>query len=105
MTKKYASLKRARGICDRSGFEYPLKDLVVEPGTGYLVHRSLSDGRYNAVTHPQNLPPKNLTDAIAVKNPRPDRVEPTPDSNGNAPEEGTVLYDANDFLTKLGRTT
>jgi len=40
-------------ISDRSGMRFKLKDAVKEPGTGYLIHRSESDGRYNAVDHPQ----------------------------------------------------
>lgn len=44
-------------ICERSGFKIRLKDAAREPGTGYIVHKKESDGRYNVVTHPRNYPP------------------------------------------------
>jgi len=34
----------------------PYRDLVKEPGTGFIVARWESDGQYNAVDHPQNRP-------------------------------------------------
>ena len=45
-------------ICDRSGFKYPITEAVKEPGTGYVVHKSESDGMYSMVCHPQNKPYK-----------------------------------------------
>lgn len=47
------STTTAKAISDRSGLRFPMSEMVVEPGTGYLVHRSETDGEYNAVTHPQ----------------------------------------------------
>lgn len=44
----------ANVIDDRSGFKIKHKDAVKEPGTGYLVHSSESDGEYNLVDHPVN---------------------------------------------------
>lgn len=41
-------------ISDRSGFKCKRKDMVIEPGTGYVIHRSESDGEYNLVDHPVN---------------------------------------------------
>lgn len=72
-SQTFAKGKKARAICDRSGFEYPMSEMVVEPGTNYLVHRSETDGMWNIVDHPQNFPPSKLGDAIAIENPRPDR--------------------------------
>lgn len=72
-SQPFAKGKNARAICDRSGFEYPMSDMVIEPGTNYLVHKSESDGRWNIIDHPQNYPPTKLGDAIAIENPRVDR--------------------------------
>lgn len=49
-----ASGKYAIAICDRSGFQFPWKEMVKEPGTGFIVHRTESDGKWNLVDHPQN---------------------------------------------------
>ena len=65
----------ARFISDRSGFEFDIKDSIKEPGTGYLIHKSESDGIYNAVDHPQAHLTRYATlsgDPKAIKNPRPD---------------------------------
>ena len=48
------------GVSDRSGFVYPRNEMIKEPGTGYWIHRSESDGRFNAVDHPQNNPTKYI---------------------------------------------
>lgn len=69
--RKYAQGKKALAICDRTGFEHKMKDMVVEPGTNLLVYKYWSDGRYNIVDHPQNFPP-DTAEAINLKNPRPD---------------------------------
>lgn len=66
----------AWAISDRSGFKYPMKEMIKEPGTGYLIHRSESDGQYNAVDHPQAHLTKYATlggDPKPIKNARPDR--------------------------------
>ena len=44
---------RAWAISDRSGFKFRMSEMVIERGTGFLVHRSEDDGRWNAVDHPQ----------------------------------------------------
>ena len=72
MGRKYGKGKYARAICDRSGFEYPYSEMVVEPGTGLFVHKSESDGRWNAVDHAQNFSPRNLADGAPLRNSRPD---------------------------------
>lgn len=72
MGRKYGKGKYARAICDRSGFEYPYSEMVVEPGTGLFVHKSESDGMYNAVHHPQNYSPRDLADGASLRNARPD---------------------------------
>lgn len=62
-------------ISDRSGFKFPMREMVKEPGTGYLVHRSESDKNYNMVDHPQlhlNKYAKLSGDPKPIKNARPD---------------------------------
>ena len=46
--------KGAKAISDRSGFHGYMRDFIVEPGTGYLIHKDESDGIYNSVDHPLN---------------------------------------------------
>jgi hypothetical protein len=58
----FASGKNALAICERSGFTFPWSEMIFEPGTGHFVHQSESDGKYNAVGHPQNFPPKDMAD-------------------------------------------
>jgi len=70
----YAKGKYAVGICHRSGFKYPYSELIFEPGTNYLVHKSETDGNYSLVNHPQNFPPnpEDIIDRIALKWSYPD---------------------------------
>jgi len=68
----YAKGKKARAICERSGFEYPISEMVTEPGTGYRVHKSESDGKFNMVDHPQNFSFGDFSDPKSVEFARPD---------------------------------
>lgn len=70
--RQHPTGKNAFFICDRSGRKFPYRLAVKEPGTGYIVHRRESDGAYNIVDHPQNYPPADLTEAIAVRWAHPD---------------------------------
>jgi len=68
----YASGKHAFGYCDRTGFRYPLKDLVDEyrdgVKTGFRVGRDVVDP-----DQPQNfLGRVKINDPQALRNPRPD---------------------------------
>lgn len=81
--KKY---KYAKAVCDRSGFTYPLREMVIEEGTGLLVHISESDGKYNRVTHPQNFPPKDIDEQIGLDIARPARDETAPEVAVSAPD-------------------
>jgi hypothetical protein len=68
----YARGKYAFGFCDRTGFRYPLKDLVPEykngVKTGLLVGRDVVDP-----DHPQNfLGRVKIFDPQSLRNPRPD---------------------------------
>jgi hypothetical protein len=77
---KFASGKNALAVCERSGFVFPWSEMIYEPGTGYFIHISESDGRYNAVGHPQNFPPKDTSDSESLSH-----VSKEPDSS-------TTLY-------------
>ena len=68
----YAKGKYAFGFCDRTGFRYPLKDLVPEYNngvkTGFLVGRDVVDP-----DQPQNfLGRLKINDPQSLRNPRPD---------------------------------
>lgn len=64
---RFAKGKYAVGICHRSGFKVPYRELKFEPGTNYLVHESENDGEYSIVTHPQNYPPEKKVERIALR--------------------------------------
>lgn len=67
--------KSAWFISDRSGMKFPISEAIKEPGTGYFIHRSESDGKYNAVDHPQAHLSKYAElsgDPKPIKNARPD---------------------------------
>jgi len=69
----FASGNIALSICMRCGFEYPYKEVKKEAGTKLLVCPECNDGRWNAVDHPQNHPPKKLTDSVGLLNPSPQK--------------------------------
>lgn len=71
----YARGRHAYGFCDRTGFRYPLKDLVYEyrngVKTGFRVGRDVVDP-----DHPQNfLGRVKINDPQALRDPRPDVAE------------------------------
>jgi|TARA_R110002012_G_scaffold280377_1_gene468868 hypothetical protein len=61
----FALGKRAKGISDRSGFEYLLKDMRKE-WNGLLVGKDEWETK-----QPQLFPRRKVTDAEALKDPRP----------------------------------
>ena len=68
----YAKAKYAFGFCDKTGFKYPLKDLVPEYNngvkTGFLVGRDVVDP-----DQPQNFLGRiKINDPQSLRNPRPD---------------------------------
>lgn len=67
---KFAVGKHAFGISDRSGFRYPLHKMRKE-WNGFLVGYDEWEPK-----HPQLEPRRNITDAQALRDPRPDRREP-----------------------------
>jgi len=69
----YAKAKYAFGFCDKTGFRYPLKDLVPEYNngvkTGFLVGKDVVDP-----DQPQNFLGRiKINDPQSLRNPRPDR--------------------------------
>ena len=60
----FATGKRSKAISDRSGMEYPYREMVKE-WNGSLVHISEFEPK-----HPQLDPPYHKADAVALKNPR-----------------------------------
>jgi hypothetical protein len=63
---RFASGKYSYGISDRSGFRYRLRDMRRE-WNGLLVGPDEYEPK-----HPQLTPPRNVVDAEALRNPRPD---------------------------------
>ena len=71
-----ATGKYAFGICDRTGFRYPINELVYEfengKRTGLRVGRDVADR-----AHPQNFIGRIKTDdPQSLRDARPDRIEP-----------------------------
>ena len=71
-----ATGKYAFGICDRTGFRYPINELVHEfdngKRTGLRVGRDVADR-----DHPQNFIGRIKTDdPQSLRDARPDRIEP-----------------------------
>ena len=67
---KFALGKDSYAICDRSGFRYPYKVMRLE-WNGLLVGPDQYEPK-----HPQLGPFRKVSDPQALKNARPDRIEP-----------------------------
>ena len=67
---KYATGKYAKAISDRSGMEFPYREMLKE-WNGSLVHVSEYEAK-----QPQLEPKPHGADGISLKNVRADRVEP-----------------------------
>jgi sulfur carrier protein ThiS len=66
----HASGKYSKSISDRSGMEFPYKEMVKE-WNGSFVHKSEFEAK-----HPQLERQKHAADAQSIKDGRPDRLEP-----------------------------
>jgi len=66
----HASGKYSKSISDRSGMEFPYKEMVKE-WNGSFVHKSEFESK-----HPQLERQKHAADAQSIKDGRPDRLEP-----------------------------
>ena len=82
----YASGKRSKAISDRSGMEFPCKEMVRE-WNGSLVHISEFEPK-----QPQLEPKPHGADAIALKHVRTDRTEPA--TTVRIPNNGFETYQA-----------
>ena len=89
---RFASGKNAYGISDRSGQRYKLNDMRKE-WTGLLVGPDEFE-----IKHPQLEPRRKVIDPEALKNPRPDRIEPL------AVFVGVPLVEAPNLLPAQGFT-
>ena len=82
----YASGKRSKAISDRSGMEFPYKEMVREKN-GSVVHVSEFEPK-----QPQLEPKPHGADAIALRHVRTDRTEPA--TTVRIPENGFETYEA-----------
>jgi hypothetical protein len=82
----YASGKRSKAISDRSGMEFPYKEMVRE-WNGALVHISEFEPK-----QPQLEPKPHGADAISLQHVRTDRTEPI--TTVMIPENGFKTYQA-----------
>lgn len=73
--KKDKRHSNAWAISDRSGMKFRMSEMIKEPGTGYFIHKSESDGMWNAVDHPQANIQKyaRFGDPFPVRDAHPDR--------------------------------
>lgn len=98
----YASGKHAFGYCDRTGFRYPLRDLVWEyvdgKRTGLRVGRDIADK-----DHPQNAIGRVRTDDHqSLMDPRPDASR----AEGNALWGWRPVWNpAQEITVSVGRVT
>ena len=83
---KYATGKYAKAISDRSGMEFPYREMVRE-WNGSLVHISEFEPK-----QPQLEPKPHGADAIALKHVRTDRTEPA--TTVRIPNDGFETYEA-----------
>ena len=67
---KYATGKYAKAISDRSGMEFPYKEMVREWNGALFMFQSLN------LKQPQLEPKPQSADGISLLNTRPDRTEP-----------------------------
>ncbi len=95
---KYAVGKKAYGISDRSGFRYRF-DRLRKEGTGLLVCYERWEAK-----QPQLEPRRKVIDAQALKDPRPDRIEPLDVYVGVPLVEAPNLRPPNAF-GKVGQVT
>ena len=83
---KYATGKHSKAISDRSGLEFPYREMVRE-WNGSLVHFTEFEPK-----QPQLEPKPSGADAISLRHVRPDRIEPI--TTVMIPENGFQTYAA-----------
>jgi len=89
----YASGKRSKAISDRSGMEFPYKEMVRE-WNGSLVHISEFEPK-----QPQLEPKPHGADAIALRHVRTDRTEPA--TTVRIPNDGFETYQASSRIINV----
>lgn len=75
MSNVYARGKKSKAICDRCGWKFYRKELLLELGTQLRVCSECHDGAFDRVNHPQNFAPQKLSDATALRWTRSDEPE------------------------------
>lgn len=100
----------ASAICDRTGVRYPMREMVIEPGTNWLVHKSVSDGDYSLVSHPLANMHRYLKgktgDPFSIPNARPDISWHSPQVfYGKATLTGVGVVTANSYMSYNGAAT
>ena len=90
---KYATGKYAKAISDRSGMEFPYKEMVRE-WNGAFVHVSEYEPK-----QPQLEPKPNGADSIALLNTRTDRTEP--DTTVRLPNNAFETYQAGSAIINV----
>ena len=83
-----ASGKYAKAISDRSGLEFPYKEMIKE-WNGSLVHKSEFEAK-----HPQEEPTTHVADGESLSNARPARKEPMKVIVGSR-----TFFDQNDTMS------
>ena len=74
--RRYRKGRKSYGICQRTGFKVRYRNIIREPGTGLIIDKRMSDGRYNAVDHPQNCSARVGPDSVPLENATKDTAEP-----------------------------
>jgi hypothetical protein len=67
--RRYSPSEKVICFSDRSGMPYPYAEMVYEPGTNLLVHKSESDGAWNRMDVLDD--PVVPADAQRLEHPRP----------------------------------
>jgi NAD-dependent SIR2 family protein deacetylase len=67
--------KHSKFICDRCGWKFPFLTACLEEGTQLRVCTECYDGMWDRVLHPQNHPPRDLSDDLALPWSRNDTTE------------------------------
>jgi hypothetical protein len=93
-SRKFALGRNALGICERSGQKCLQRDMVIEPGTGLMVHKAWSDGKWNRVDNPQNFS-SDVSEAISLQNVTGDEEVSAPGLRLSQTEDGIFELDSN----------
>ena len=77
--RRYSSKRGVKVFSERSGQPFPLDEMVREPGTNLLVHKSESDGKWNITeAFKDSLVPPDAQQLEYVTS-KPDVIDHTPE--------------------------